>query len=95
MTSMLLKTGFLDNLVSGNIVLDISIDEMVGMMCAEVKIPSFTKGRSDIGAYDLESTRELTHHRIHAERVIGNVCVKYTILTGTGPNNLLGAPQRG
>ena len=32
MTSMLLKTGFLDNLVSGDIVLDINIDEMIGMM---------------------------------------------------------------
>ena len=80
--------GFLDNLLPGDIVLadrGFDIDEMVGMMCAEVKIPSFTRGRSQMCARDIESTRELAHLRIHVERVIGNLCAKYTILTGTLP----------
>ena len=80
--------GFLDNLLPGDIVLadrGFDIDEMVGMMCAEVKIPSFTRGRSQMCARDIESTRELAHLRIHVERVIGNLCAKYTVLTGTLP----------
>ena len=73
--------GFLDNLLPGDIVLadrGFDIDEMVGMMCAEVKIPTFTRGRSQMNARDIESTRELAHLRIHVERVTGNECVPST-----------------
>ena len=63
---MLLKTGFLDNLVSGDIVLDINIDEMVGMMWADVNFPHL-QGAAVILMLTIWSTRELTHLRIHVE----------------------------
>ena len=35
------------------------IDEMVGLMHAEVRIPLFTKGYSQVHAQDVESIRKL------------------------------------
>ena len=42
-------------------------------------------------AKDVEEIRKLANLRIHVERVIGNVVVKYTVLTDTIPINRLGA----
>jgi hypothetical protein len=55
------------------------------MMNADVKIPIKTTGRAQLDAEDVEETRSLAHLRIHVERVIGNLCNKYEILTGTIP----------
>ena len=60
-------------------------------MCAEVRIPAFTKGKCQMHAKDVEETRKLAHLRIDVERVICNVVVKYTVLTDTIPINRLGA----
>ena len=49
--------GFLDKLLPGDIVLadrGFNIRESVGMMCAEVKIPAFTRGRAQLDAKDVE-----------------------------------------
>ena len=55
-------------------------------MCnAEVWIPAFTKGRSQLSPLDIESTRKLASVQIQVERVIGVVRQKYTILSGTIP----------
>jgi hypothetical protein len=59
--------GFLDKLLPGDMVLadrGFDISESVGMMCAEVKIPAFTRGRAQMDAKDIESTRKLAHLRI-------------------------------
>ncbi|XP_072559114.1 uncharacterized protein [Paramormyrops kingsleyae] len=87
-----LNSGFLANLLPGNIVLadrGFDIQECVGMLCAEVKLPAFTKGYCQLAARDVEETRKIAHLRIHVERVIGNVCQKYKILTGTTPINMI------
>lgn len=87
-----LNSGFLDNLLPGDIVLadrGFDIQENVGMLCAEVKLPAFTKGHCQLAARDVENTRKIAHLRIHVERVIGNVCQKYKILTGTLPINMV------
>ena len=55
------------------------IQDSVGLMCAEVKIPAFPKGRCQLDARDVESTRKIAHLLIHVERVIGTVRNKYTI----------------
>ena len=57
----------------------------MGLKGAEVKIPSFTKRRGQMNAFEIESTRNIAHVRIHVERVIGLVRNKYTILSGMLP----------
>lgn len=80
--------GFLNNLLPGDVVLadrGFNIESSVGLMCAEVNIPAFTKGRKQLSAVDVEKTRKIASVRIHVERVIGNVRQKYTILQDTVP----------
>ncbi len=43
-------------------------------------MPAFTKGKSQLSAYEVEQTRKLANVRIHVERVIGLVQRKYQIL---------------
>ena len=84
--------GFLDKLNPGDIVLadrGFDIQESVGLMCAEVKIPDFTKGKSQLSAYEIENTRKIAHVRIHVERVIGLLRNKYTIMSDTMPVDFL------
>ena len=56
------------------------IRESVGVMCAEVHIQAFTKGKKQLSTKEVESTRKIANVRIHVERVIGSVRQKYTIL---------------
>ena len=81
--------GFLTKILPGDIVLadrGFDISDTVGSVCnAEVRIPAFTKGRSQLSPLDIESTRKLASVRIQVERVIGVVRQKYSILSGTIP----------
>ena len=86
------NSGFLDKLLPGDVVLadrGFDIHESVGVMGAEVKIPSFTKGSQQLSAVDVESSRSIAHVRIHVERVIGLLRNKYTILQDTIPIDYL------
>ena len=58
-------------------------------------MPAFTKGRSQLSALDVESTRGLAAVRIHVERVIGMTRQKYTMLGTTIPNTLCVADSTG
>ncbi|XP_074550450.1 uncharacterized protein LOC141808040 [Halichoeres trimaculatus] len=80
------NSGFLEKLSPGDIVLadrGFDIKESVALMGATLKIPAFTRGRSQLEAKDVEETRKLAHVRIHVERVIGCIRSKYTILNDT------------
>jgi len=51
------QSGFLNKLLSGDIVLadrGFNIRESVGMMCAEVKVPTFTRGHAQLEAKYVE-----------------------------------------
>lgn len=75
--------GILNNLLPGDLVLadrGFDIHDSVGLYCARLKIPSFTKGKPQLSALDIETTRTIANVRIHVERVIGCVRQKYTIL---------------
>ena len=63
-------------------------------MMAEVKIPTFTRGKAQLAPADLELTRKIAHVRIHVERVIGTVRQKYTILNGPLPVDFLICKER-
>jgi hypothetical protein len=80
--------GFLNKLLPGDLVLadrGFDIRESVGVMCAEVHIPAFTKGKKQLSVKEVESTRKIANVRIHVERVIGSVRQKYTMLQSTVP----------
>ncbi|XP_065136251.1 uncharacterized protein [Paramisgurnus dabryanus] len=86
------QSGFLNKLLPGDIVLadrGFNIRESVGMMCAEVKLPTFTRGRAQLEAKDVEETRAIAHLRIHVERVIGVVRNKFKFLHSTVPVHML------
>ena len=86
------NSGFLNKLLPGDVVLadrGFDIQESVGLMCAEVKIPSFTKGRQQLSATDVESSKNIANVRIHIERVIGIIRNKYTILQDIVPVDYL------
>ncbi|KAK9958526.1 hypothetical protein ABG768_010640, partial [Culter alburnus] len=81
-----------DKLLPGDIVLadrGFNIRESVGMMCAEVKIPAYTKGHAQLDAKDVEETRAIAHLRIHVERVIDVVRNKYKMLYSKVPISMV------
>lgn len=80
--------GFLNNVQPGDVILadrGFNLSETIGMMHAELKIPAFTKGKSQLSMLDVVNTRKIASSRIHVERVIGNVRQKYSILNGPIP----------
>lgn len=78
--------GFLEMLSPGDLVLadrGFDVIESIALAGATLKLPAFTRGRSQLDAKDVEETRKLAHVRIHVERVIGCMCSKYTFLNDT------------
>ena len=74
--------GILEKLLPGDLVLadrGFDIADSVGMYCAQINVPSFTKGRSQLSPTDIEMTRKIAHVRIQVERVIGLVRNKLPI----------------
>jgi hypothetical protein len=82
------QSGLLDNLIPGDLVLadrGFTIHDNVGLQCAEVKVPPFTKGKKQLSRREVDMSREISHVRIHVERVIGMIKQKYKILQGILP----------
>lgn len=52
---------------------------------SELLIPAFTKGKKQLAAAEIETTRKIASVRIHIERVIGLLKNRYTILKGILP----------
>ena len=82
-------SDLLQNLLPRDVILadrGFTIQESVGMLCAEVKIATpFTKGKKQLSKLEIDTTRELSQVRIHVERIIGMVRQKFTILQSTLP----------
>lgn len=84
--------GFLNNLLPGDVILadrGFTVSESVAFYNAELKIPAFTKGKQQLSALDVETSRVLASVRIHVERVIGVTRQKYSMLEGTIPITFL------
>ena len=48
-----------------------------------LKIPAFTKGKSQLSGIEVEQTRKIANVRIHVERAIGNIRKKFSLLSDT------------
>lgn len=76
-------SGFLDKLLPGDLVLadrDFTVEDSVGLFCAELVTPPFTRGKKQLSHKEIESARKISRVRINVERVIGMLRQKYTIL---------------
>ena len=62
-----------------------TIEESVGLLCAEVEHHPFTRGKPQLSKLEVDASRQPPHVRIHVERVIGAVRQKYMILQSTLP----------
>ena len=86
------ECGLLRRLLPGDVVLadrGFTIQESVGMFCAEVKTPPFTQGRKQLSKFEVDTARQLSRVRIHVERVIGVIRQRYTILESTLPIDMI------
>lgn len=86
------QCGLLDKLLPGDKVMadrGFNISESVGLSCAELIIPTFTRGKTQLCPFDIHKTRDIASLRIHVERVIGNLRQKYNILRDQIPVELL------
>ena len=82
----------MNNIYPGDLVLadrGFDIEASIGSMMAEVKIPTFTRGKAQLAPADLELTRKIAHVKIQVKRVIGTLRQKYTILNGPLPVDFL------
>ena len=78
--------GILDHLLPGDQILadcGFTIQEIVALKQAEVKLPSFTRGQKQLSKLEVDSSRILSRVRIHVERVIGLLRQKCTFLEST------------
>ena len=84
--------GLLKHLLPGDLVLAdhyFTVQESVGLHCAELKIPEFTRGKSQLEQKSVDETREIATVHIHVERVIGLLRNKFTILLGILPIKMI------
>ena len=65
------------------------IEDIVGLSCAEVKIPAFIKGKKQLSPSEIEAFRNTVQACIHFKTVIGLVRNKYTILQSIIPIDYL------
>ena len=84
--------GILNNLLPGDQILPdcwFNVQDSVGLFCAEIKIPPFTKGKKQLSQMEVDTACKLSRVRIHVERVIGVLRQKYTILESTLAINMI------
>ena len=84
--------GILEHLVPGDLILadrGFDIKESIGLHCATLTLPAFTRGKAQLSGIEVEQTRRIANCRIHVERVIGNIRSKYQILSSQQPIEFL------
>lgn len=87
------KSSFLNLLETGDVVMadrGFLIEDALKEKEAELVIPAFTKGKSQLDPLDVEGTRKIANVRIHVERVIGTIRQKFKILHRVLPMTLIG-----
>ena len=66
-----------------------TVEEDITIHGGQLEVPVFTKGKKQLLQEEVERSKQLSHVRIHAERVIGLLKNKYPILKGPIPVPLL------
>ena len=64
-----------------------TIEQSVGLLCAEVKHPPFTRAKPQLSKLEVDTSRQLS--QVYVERVIGAVRHKYMILQSTFPISMV------
>ncbi|KAJ8050600.1 hypothetical protein HOLleu_03863 [Holothuria leucospilota] len=64
-------------------------DDFAALCGAELLIPAFTKGRKQLTAKEVETTRKIAKVYIHVERVIGLIKNRFSILQWPLPITLV------
>lgn len=85
-------SGFLSKLTPGDTILadrGFAIKDILGLYGAKLVIPSFVRGKKQLGPVEIETSRHIASVRIHVERVIGVIRQKDTILESIIPITLL------
>ena len=75
--------GLLNKIIPGDTILanhDFDIKESIGMYCATVQMPTFTRGKKQLTGVEVEQTRSIANVRIYVEQVIDNIRKKYLFL---------------
>ena len=70
-----------------------NIADDLALCGAQLVIPAFTRGKSQLSQQEVERSRQIARVRIHVERVIGQLRKKYRILKNTLPVNLIKCPS--
>ena len=68
------NSELLQKLLPGDVVLvdrGFTIQETAGLYCAEVKLPPFTGGKTQLSTVEVDAARRLSRVHVHVERVIG------------------------
>ena len=84
--------GILDNMIPGDVILadrGFTVHEAAVVFCVEVKLSPFTKGKKQLSQCEVDRSRQLSHLRIHVERVIGVLKQKYSVLESVIPINFI------
>lgn len=92
------QSGVLDNLRPGDLVLadrGCTVADAVGLHCAKLVMPAFTKGKPQLSAHEVGKTRKIANVRIHVERVIGLLRNKHRIPKYTLPVEVLATEDDG
>ena len=84
--------GLLKHLLPGDLVLadrGFTVQESVGLYCAELKIPEFSRGKSRLEQKSVNETGEIATVCIHVGRVIGLLPNKFTFIRGILPIKMI------
>lgn len=90
--------SFFNLILPGDVVLadrGFLIHDSLEAVGAHLKIPAFTRGKTQLHPTDLENTRNIATVRIHVERVIGLLKKKFQVFQQTIPISMLSKQKNG
>lgn len=86
------KSSFYYTLDHGDVILadrGFTVADDLGVFGAQLEIPAFTHGKTQLSQRDVEMSKKLSQVRIHVERVIGLMKNKFAFLQHKLPINVL------